>query len=73
MGFLISLTCSFKPFSKSVETPIGLIAHMFGPIEGRRHNAFILAESGLQEKLVHMEINGDPYVVYGDPAPFREA
>lgn len=80
---LISLICSFKTFSKSVETPNGLIAHMFGPIEGRRHDAFMLAESGLQEKLIHItKPNGDPYVVYGDPAyglshnilaPFRGA
>ena len=47
---------------------------MFGPIEGWRHDEFILAESGLQEKLIHItKPNGDPYVVYGDPAPFRGA
>ena len=56
---------------------------MFGPIEGRRHDAFMLAVSGLQEKLVHItKPNGEPYVLYGDPAyglsqtvlaPFRGA
>ena len=42
---------------------------MFGPIEGRRHDAFMLAVSGLQEMLVHItKPNGEPYVLYGDPA-----
>ena len=57
---------------------------MFGPIEGRRHDSFMLAESDLQEKLIHItKPNGDPCVVYGDlsygfshnifMAPFRGA
>lgn len=68
---------------QAVEAPNGLIAHLFGPIEGRRHDAFMLAVSGLQEKLIHItKPNGEPYVVYGDPAyglsqnilaPFRGA
>lgn len=50
-------------------TPNGLIAHLFGPIEGRRHDAYMLSESGLLDKLrPHTNGNGDPYVVYGDPA-----
>ena len=49
--------------------PNGLIAHMFGPVEGRRHDAFILAESGLLGKLCQFtKSNGEPYVIYGDPA-----
>jgi hypothetical protein len=56
-------------FLQSVQAPNGLIAHMFGPIEGRRHDAFMLAQSGLHEKLINItKPNGDPYVVYGDPA-----
>lgn len=56
---------------------------MFGPIEGRRHDAFMLGESGLAVKLQRLhKPNGDPYVLYGDPAygltrnilsPFRGA
>ena len=56
---------------------------MYGPIEGRRHDAFILAVSGVCEKLQQLEdVNEDVYVVYGDPAyglnrnilaPFRGA
>lgn len=56
---------------------------MYGPIEGRRHDAFILGVSGLTKKLWPLQIPaGDPYVLYGDPAygltynilgPFRGA
>lgn len=63
--------------------PNGIIAHLFGPIEGRRHDAFMLGESNLLSLLERMvKPNGDPYVVYGDPAygitrhiisPFRGA
>ena len=49
--------------------PNGVIAHMFGPIEGKRHDAFMLNESGLTPKLARLVTpNGDPYVIYGDPA-----
>ena len=52
---------------QSVVTPNGLIAHMFGPIEGRRHDAFMLGVSGLTEKLRQFDQhNGQPYVIYGD-------
>ena len=50
-------------------TPNGLIAHLFGPIEGQRHDAFMLSESGLTLKLSQFtQANGQPFVVYGDPA-----
>ena len=39
-------------FLQSLVTPNGLIAHLFGPIEGKRHDAFMLSESGLSSKLV---------------------
>ena len=42
-------------------TPNGLIAHMFGPLEGRRHDAFMLSASGLTLKLRSMNRpNGEP-------------
>ena len=61
-----------------------MICHLFGPVEGRRHDAFMLAESGLLPKLETKmnKANGEPYVIYGDPAypvrrhilaPFRGA
>ncbi|CAH3142181.1 unnamed protein product [Pocillopora meandrina] len=56
-------------FNKSVQAPNGMIAHMFGPIEGRRHDAFMLGVSGLSAKLRRfVQPNGEPYVIYGDPA-----
>ena len=49
--------------------PNGLIAHLYGPIEGRRHDAYMLSVSGLQLKLTKFtRSNGSPYVIYGDPA-----
>lgn len=42
---------------------------MYGPVEGRRHDAFILGASGLSDKLRQFnQLNGQPYVIYGDPA-----
>ena len=69
---------------QSVVAPNGLICHLFGPLEGRRHDAFMLRESGLLQELERKmnKANGDPYVIYGDPAypvrrhilaPFRNA
>ena len=56
-------------FVQSVTVPNGLIAHLFGPIEGRRHDAFMLSVSGLPFKLRPFNrSNGEPYVLYGDPA-----
>ena len=49
--------------------PNGIIAHMFGPIKGRRHDTFMLNKSGLTPKLARLvKPNGDPYVICGDPA-----
>lgn len=67
----------------SVHAPNGLISHQFGPLEGRRHDAFMLGESGLIHILQRFrKPNGEPYIIYGDPAygitrnilaPFRGA
>lgn len=54
---------------QSVQAPNGLIANMFGPMEGKRHDAFMLGVSGLAEKLRRFQRpNGEPYIIYGDPA-----
>lgn len=68
---------------QSVIAPNGVIAHLFGPIEGKRHDAFMLGASGILPQLETItKPNGEPYVVYGDPAygisrnviaPFRGA
>jgi hypothetical protein len=52
-----------------VVTPDGIIIHVFGPIEGRRHDATLLKESGLTDTLEKhfWGPNGERYYVYGDP------
>ena len=56
-------------FVQAVSMPNGLIAHIFGPVQGRQHDAFILSESGLLNELCQFtRPNGEPYIVYGDPA-----
>ena len=52
---------------QSVVLPNGIIGHMFGPIEGRRHDAAMLAESGILGILEQMsDENGQPFYLYGD-------
>jgi hypothetical protein len=55
---------------QSVTTPDGLIVDMYGPIEGRRHDVFLLNESGLRGRLqeVAKGADGCSYYIYGDPA-----
>ena len=46
-----------------------MVAHMFGPIEGSRHDVFMLEVSGLSAKLHRfVRPNAEPYIIYGDPA-----
>ena len=52
-------------------TPCGLIAHLFGPMEGRRHDMAMLQESGLTDQMLqHMtqelEEGQADYVVFAD-------
>ena len=59
---------------QSVVTPNGLVANMFGPFEGRRHDAALLSDSGLLTKLDALPrlVNGKAFALYGDPAyPLR--
>ena len=60
---------------QSVVVPNGLVANMFGPFEGRRHDAALLADSGLLTKLDALPgraPDGNAFALYGDPAyPLR--
>lgn len=60
---------------QSVLAPNGLVANMFGPVEGRRHDAGILRLSNLLQDLEDAEFvddDGEPFSMYGDPAyPLR--
>ena len=56
---------------QSLTTANGLIANMWGPMEGRRHDVIMLRESNLLNQLENLpvsRINGQPFVIYGDPA-----
>ncbi|XP_071851129.1 uncharacterized protein [Apostichopus japonicus] len=59
---------------QSVTAANGLVANLFGPIEGRRHDCFLLRESGLLTELEHRSYDtlGNTLCIYGDPAyPLR--
>ena len=60
---------------QSVVIPCGLITHLYGPVEGRRHDSALLRISGLMEQFEARDFtdrNGIPYALYGDTAyPLR--
>ncbi|KXJ17917.1 hypothetical protein AC249_AIPGENE21844 [Exaiptasia diaphana] len=59
---------------QSIATPDGMIANLFGPVEGRRHDASMLRMSGVLEQLPIYSLStaGAPLCIYGDPAyPLR--
>ncbi|XP_028410552.1 uncharacterized protein LOC114533250 [Dendronephthya gigantea] len=59
---------------QSVTLPNGIIANMFGPVEGKKHDAGMLADSGLLNDLENhaFSADGEPMCIYGDPAyPLR--
>ena len=59
---------------QSVAAPNGMIANLYGPVEGRRHDSGMLAMSGLLPLLQQHSNsqNGNPLCIYGDPAyPLR--
>lgn len=52
---------------QAVNTPDGLIMHVYGPIEGRRHDWTMYTRSGLDEHLPDLlGINGVQYCLFGD-------
>ena len=61
---------------QSIVTPDGIIANLFGPLEGRRHDCFLLAVSGVLEQFETFnwtDRNGRNFCLYGDPAyPVRD-
>lgn len=59
---------------QSVVAPNGLVANLYGPVEGRRHDSGMLADSGLFNQLRQhsFDRNNQPLCIYGDPAyPLR--
>ena len=60
---------------QSVLAPNGMIANLFGPVEGRRHDATMLMMLGLLDELQQFSYapNGEALCTYGDPAyPLRQ-
>ena len=58
-------------FFMSVVIPCALIAHLYGQVEGRRHDCALLRMSGLMEEFERRDLNdrdGTPYTLYGDTA-----
>ena len=55
---------------QSVVAPNGLIANLFGPVEGHRHDSGMLAMSGLLGRLEQHSFSedGQPLCIYVDPA-----
>jgi nuclease HARBI1 len=54
---------------QSVTVPDGLIALLFGPVNGNRHDSFMLRDSRLLHKLRDLLPEGEKrYSLYGDPA-----
>ena len=59
---------------QSIATPNGLVANLFGSIEGRRHDSGMLADSDIYPQLQQFARNaqGDFMCIYGDLAyPLR--
>ncbi|KXJ18454.1 uncharacterized protein LOC110232447 [Exaiptasia diaphana] len=59
---------------QSVTLPSGMIAHLCGPFEGKKHDAGMLRESQLLNDLQRhaFSTTGNPMCLYGDPAyPLR--
>ncbi|XP_046860971.1 uncharacterized protein LOC124454210 [Xenia sp. Carnegie-2017] len=55
---------------QGVALPNGLIAHIFGPVEGKKHDAGMLADSNFLQDLEQnaFSVDGRPLCIYGDPA-----
>ena len=57
-----------------IAAPNGLIANLYGPVEGKRHDSVMLAQSQIYPLLQQycVDTNGRPLCIYGDPAyPLR--
>ena len=50
--------------------PDGMIANLYRPIEGRRHDSFMLSRSEILDQLEHFSfgLHGEILCIYGDPA-----
>ena len=62
---------------QAIMTPFGIVVHLFGPVEGTRHDSAMLRMSGLLNQLQNdlpprSAAPGDVFAIYGDSAyPLR--
>jgi nuclease HARBI1 len=53
---------------QAISAPDEFILHLFGPVEGRRHDMFLYKESGIDDNLRSpLVISKRQYYLYGDP------
>ena len=54
---------------QTITAPDGIILHLFGPLEGRRHDSTLYRSSGIDRGLGEILMaNGLQHCIYGDPA-----
>ena len=55
---------------QSIVAPNGLIANLFGPVEGKRHDSAMLLQSQVLLQLQNrsLDTQGSVLCIYGDPA-----
>lgn len=54
---------------QAISLPDGLIYHLFGPVDGRRHDITVLRRSNLEEHVQQsLLVDEKQYCLYGDPA-----
>jgi nuclease HARBI1 len=54
---------------QATSAPDGLVLHLFGLVEGRRHDMFLYKESGIDDNhRSSLVISNRQYYLYGDPA-----
>ena len=51
---------------QAIACPNGLIANLYGPVEGRRHDSGLLADSGIYQQMEQFcdSPNGTPLCIY---------
>ena len=54
---------------QTITVPDGIVLHLFGPLEGRRHDSTLYRSSGIDQDLEEMlMIDGGQHCIHGDPA-----
>ena len=51
---------------QAVVGPDGIVMHLFGPVEGRRHDMTLFQMSGLETKVLDLQISNKQYCIAGD-------